>query len=778
MKKIHWPLWLTVIACALTMSACVVATPLPSDRLPAQTAQQSRPTGSLGSADETDAPDEPVSTDAPDETDRPVPCEHKPVTDEAVAPTCTETGLTEGSHCSACHEVLRAQETVPALGHTEAVLSAVAPTCTAEGKTEGKYCTVCGEVLIPQETVAALAHTEVVDAAVAPTCTEAGKTAGKHCSVCQTVLVVRKDVPATGHDEVVDAAVAPTCTEAGKTAGKHCSVCQTVLVAREVVPATGHDEVVDAAVAPTCKATGLTEGSHCSRCSEILVAQTVVDRADHTIVEHICQVCGYDDRLFHDPTLYASDYGYTYLGTLAKGAAMQAYYDRLNRAAEEFHTDSSLDAEGDEIKMLPAATAYGDLGLTYVEAEQAWLCMLYDHPLYYWVANQWTYSDVEGWIRICVEPAYALGSVRAAQNEAIYTAAEAYHAATDGEESEYLTALAYHDMIISAIDYAYESDGETPEDEKWAHSVVGVFNGAGAVCEGYAKAFQLLLNASGIENVFVVGDTNGIGHAWNLVRLDDGEWYWFDLTWDDQETAFRRVIYNYFAVNDTQAVEWSDAHHGAQVPDVRNGAFTDSHEGLAMNPYALPARSETVFDDHEIIELRETFTVDDRTYALVGYGEVQLISTRETGTLRIADTVEYDGRTYRVVSVGGYEDGYFIQGEVSAVGGIVALTVDGGVLNIDMGAFMSCETLERLELSEGVESVDHLAFWGCTALTELIIPKSVTSLGLQAFAYCFGLEEIEFGGTVDQWNAIEKGEGWNQDCGTLIVRCADGNVTV
>ena len=126
-----------------------------------------------------------------------------------------------------------------AIPHTEAVDKAVEPTCTETGLTEGKHCSVCGEVLVEQKVVPAKGHTEVVDKAVEPTCTKTGLTEGKHCSVCSAVLVEQEIVPAKGHTEVIDKAVAPTCTKTGLTEGKHCSVCSAVLVEQEVVPALG-----------------------------------------------------------------------------------------------------------------------------------------------------------------------------------------------------------------------------------------------------------------------------------------------------------------------------------------------------------------------------------------------------------------------------------------------------------------------------------------------------------------------------------------------------------
>lgn len=78
---------------------------------------------------------------------------HTPVKDPAVPATCTETGLTEGSHCSVCGQVLTAQQVTPKAAHTPVVDPAVAPTDTRPGLTEGSHCSVCGAVITAQQTV-------------------------------------------------------------------------------------------------------------------------------------------------------------------------------------------------------------------------------------------------------------------------------------------------------------------------------------------------------------------------------------------------------------------------------------------------------------------------------------------------------------------------------------------------------------------------------------------------------------------------------------------------
>ena len=122
---------------------------------------------------------------------------HTEVVDAAVAPSCTETGLTEGSHCSVCGEVLVEQEVVEAAGHQyDDGVTVTVPDCNHAGATRFT-CEVCGDSY--EEADSPFGHEVVSYASVAATCTANGYTGGSYCSRCGSVITARTVVPAVGH---------------------------------------------------------------------------------------------------------------------------------------------------------------------------------------------------------------------------------------------------------------------------------------------------------------------------------------------------------------------------------------------------------------------------------------------------------------------------------------------------------------------------------------------------------------------------------------------------
>lgn len=89
-----------------------------------------------------------------------------------------------------------------------------------------------------------------------------------------------------------------------------------------------------------------------------------------------------------------------------------------------------------------------------------------------------------------------------------------------------------HNWLVDNLSYA--QNGEMNPN---AYDIYGAFVEKQAVCEGYARAFKLLMDKMEIPCILIAGTgTNSNGetesHAWNYVYID-GIWYAVDVTWDD-----------------------------------------------------------------------------------------------------------------------------------------------------------------------------------------------------------------------------------------------------
>lgn len=113
--------------------------------------------------------------------------------------------------------------------------------------------------------------------------------------------------------------------------------------------------------------------------------------------------------------------------------------------------------------------------------------------------------------------------------------------------SEYEREKYIHDTILKNCSY---KTGVTGISDGWQYfSAYGALIDGEAVCEGYAKSMQILLSKVGIECYVIRGEGDGIGHMWNVVKLD-GKWYHLDATWNDSDDG---INYEYFNL-DTEKI--------------------------------------------------------------------------------------------------------------------------------------------------------------------------------------------------------------------------------
>ncbi len=201
-------------------------------------------------------------------------------------PTCTENGIEEHYKCAYCGKLFEDSNgqielsdgdiSIPPNGHVEVIDDPIQPTCTKTGLTQGSHCSICGIVLIAQREMPATGHAWYDDYTVdsEPTCIDNGSKS-IHCSQCDAVKN-EQIIPAIGHvwteNYIVDKQ--PNCIDEGSQS-IHCTQCDAVKD-EKVIPATGHSfgewNVIKEA---TAREKGLKERS-CSKCD--FVEQEVIPR--------------------------------------------------------------------------------------------------------------------------------------------------------------------------------------------------------------------------------------------------------------------------------------------------------------------------------------------------------------------------------------------------------------------------------------------------------------------------------------------------------------------
>ena len=121
-------------------------------------------------------------------------------------------------------------------------------------------------------------------------------------------------------------------------------------------------------------------------------------------------------------------------------------------------------------------------------------------------------------------------------------------AVTSSGMGAYETERAVYRWLTEQVAYDWDHQSFFQTMDPDSSNPYGALVNRKAICLGYASAFQLLMDMSGVECITVVGAafSSQEDHAWNMVKLD-GAWYCVDVTWDDPGGG-GQAIHRYFNV--------------------------------------------------------------------------------------------------------------------------------------------------------------------------------------------------------------------------------------
>ena len=296
---------------------------------------------------------------------------------------------------------------------------------------------------------------------------------------------------------------------------------------------------------------------------------------------------------------------YTYLNEFqnnrqykALSAEMKDCYGSVYTALTDgFGTDDNVTVSDDETE---AKTQIGiSINLPHAldgldQAKALYKAVANDNPHFFYVANVY---GVEGYEKDgkqyynTLTLIYSMDAVkRKTAKQELDAAVQTILQGAPNTTDEYETELYIHRQLLDRCTYDQAAADEGYSQHPYAYTAYAALVEGKAVCEGYARAMQMLLKAVNIPCALVFGESvsDGEKHMWNYVTVN-GNNYHLDPTWNDSGDKIR---HNYFNLTTKQISISHRIGEGQEfIPSCsattenyyhRNGLYFDTYQRQAI----------------------------------------------------------------------------------------------------------------------------------------------------------------------------------------------------